>query len=109
MHGKVEHLHEVDDNGYPAGGVTKGRGFEIHWQDGPLMVDGERREPNGAFVEDIVEAAIGRIEFYQETAGGRFRCRENALAITHLQEAGHWLDHRTRDREARRVEGTHEK
>lgn len=104
MNGPIEQLHLTDDNGNPAGGFTEGRGFRIDWQNGPLMVDGERREPTGAFVEDVIAAAVGRIEAYQDT---KFSCRENAIAITKLQEAGHWLNHRTADREKRGVEGTH--
>lgn len=105
MRSAITEDHRSDDQGRPAGGTTTGRGFEIQWQDGPLAVDGERSEPNGAFVEDVIAAALGRLEYYNST---QFRCRENSLAITKLEEALHWLDHRTRDREARGVEGTHE-
>lgn len=105
MHGTIDQTHNLDADGNPAGGHTEGRGFRIEWQNGALMVNGERHEPTGAFVEDVVQAVIGRIESYQ---GTKFRCRENALAITHLQEAGHWLNHRAADREARGVEGTHD-
>ena len=52
----------------------------------------------------MISAAVGRLEYYQ---GSKFACRENALAITKLQEALHWLEHRTKSREARGVEGTH--
>jgi hypothetical protein len=97
--------HRLDDRGRPAGGSTSGRGISISWQNGPLAVDGERREPNGAFVEGVIQAAIGRIEFYNST---EFRCRENSLAITKLEEALQWLQHRTADRERRGVEGTHQ-
>ena len=106
MRGRIIQDHRLDNDGNPAGGDTSGRGFTIEWQNGPLAVDGERREPTGAFVEDVIAAAIGRLEFYN---AGKFRCRENSLAITHLEEALHWCEHRTRDREARGVEGTHEK
>ncbi len=109
MNQKMESHHEVDADGNPAGGVTTGLGIEIVWQDGPLAIDGVRREPNGAFVEGVIKAAIDRMRFYQTTADGRFACRENALAITHLEEALHWCNHRTADREARGVEGTHQK
>lgn len=98
--------HHYTEKGMPAGGDTLGKGISIHWQDGPLNVDGARREPNGAFVEGVLQAALGRLEHYQTSE--RFRCRENALAITKIEEALHWLDHRTRDREARGVEGTHQ-
>lgn len=106
MRSPIEEDHRKDNIGRPAGGSTHSRGFDIYWQDGPLVDPdtGERREPNGAFVEDVIAAALGRIEFYNST---EFRCRENSLAITKLEEALHWLQHRTADREARGVEGTH--
>ena len=97
--------HRSDVNGNPAGGITTGSGFSIKWQNGPLGRDQGRIKPNGAFVEDIILAAIDRIEYYQSS---KFTCRENALAITKLQEALHWLEHRTADRERRGLEGTHE-
>lgn len=105
MTNRLTQNHHVDEFGRPAGGTTLGRGIAIEWQNGPLAVDGERRQPNGAFVEDVIRAAIGRLEHYNST---EFRCRENSLAITKLEEALHWLHHRTADREARGVEGTHE-
>lgn len=99
--------HNNDENGKPAGGKSWGTGFEIDWQNGPLVdANGNRREPTGAFVETVIQAAADRIRYYQS---GEFACRENALAITKLEEALHWLNHRTRDREARGVEGTHQK
>lgn len=97
--------HQLDGDGKPAGGFTLGRGIEIHWQDGPLGRGEDRAEPNGAFVEGVIQAALGRLNFYQSTD---FKCRENALAITKLEEALHWCQHRTAAREARGVEGTHE-
>jgi hypothetical protein len=95
----------------PAGGYVQGVGLDIEWQSGPLGApdDPERQEPNGAFVETVIAAAKQRIEFYQSAAGGRFACRENAMAITKLDEALMWLNKRTADRTARNVEGTHEK
>ena len=94
-----------DVDGNPAGGSVSGVGLSISWQNGPLGRGPDRIPPNGAFVETVIAAAKQRIEYYNET---KFRCRENSLAITHLDEALHWLNHRTADREARSVEGTHE-
>jgi len=105
MRQQLEQIHSLDNDGNPAGGGTIGRGIEIVWQNGPLGRGENRREPNGAFVEGVIQAAIGRLEFYQSS---KFKCRENALAITKLQEALHWCQHRTADREVRSVEGTHE-
>lgn len=109
---QIAESHFEDEQGNPAGGTTTGTGIDIKWQDGPLREQSQAMgepsvaiaEPNGAFVEGVISAAIGRLKFYQ---GGKFRCRENSLAITKLQEALHWLDSRTRERERQGVEGTH--
>lgn len=93
-----------DKDGMPAGGSVMGVGLAISWQNGPLGRDGDRLEPNGAFVEGVIQAAVQRIQYYQDS---KFACRENALALTKLEEALHWLNHRTAAREARQVEGTH--
>lgn len=93
-----------DENGKPMGGQVIGVGLNIEWQNGPLGRDGDRVEPNGAFIETVISAAIQRLEYYQAS---EFKCRENALAITKLEEALHWQESRTKKREARKVEGTH--
>ena len=80
-------------------GVTR-----IQWQDGPLGRGAERRLSNGAMVEDVIKVCIKRMQFYQDS---KFKCRENALAITKLEEALHWMNARTQDREERQVEGAH--
>jgi hypothetical protein len=97
-------INEEDHAGNPDGGHVQGIGLEIRWQKGPLGRGTDRAEPNGAFVETVLEAARQRIVFYN---GSKFRCRENSLAITHIEEALHWLKARTEEREARGVEGTH--
>lgn len=101
----MEFTNTNDEAGNPAGGTVKGTGIDISWQNGPLRVDGKPdAERNGAFVEDLVIAAIQRMEYYQDS---KFKCRENALAITKLEEALHWMNHRTARREAAGTEGTH--
>ena len=102
---QLEAVNYTDPDGNPAGGYVGGIGLEIVWQKGPLNRGPDRLEPNGAFVKTVIAAALQRIEYYQESP---FRCRENALAITKLEEALHWLNHRTAAREEREVEGTHE-
>lgn len=93
-----------DADGNPTGGYVEGLGLKIEWQNGPRKdaFTGEMKPANGAFIEDAIVAAKQRLEFFQQT---QFKCRENALAITKLEEALHWLDHRTKDRAARGVEG----
>ncbi|MCK5607171.1 hypothetical protein KAR91_35130 [Candidatus Pacearchaeota archaeon] len=58
---------------------------------------------NGCHHEDLIAIVIDRLKSFQQ---GVFICRENALAITKLEEAVHWLRHRTNDRINRGVEGT---
>ena len=59
---------------------------------------------NGVCNEDLINMVIDRLEHFQNS---EFRCRENALAITALEEALLWLRKRTMGREQRGVEGTH--
>ena len=99
-----ESINNLDANGRPAGGNVRGVGVSIDWQNGPLGRDSERIPPNGAFVETVIYAALQRIEHYQST---QFKCRENAIALTKLEEALHWLHARTSRREVAKVEGTH--
>ena len=96
--------HWTTDDGMPSGGISTGTGFTISWQNGPLGTGNARRLPNGAFVEDVLDAVIGRIAFYQTTI---FACGENARALMALHQAAEALDARTRERVARQVEGTH--
>jgi len=71
----------------------------ISFQNGPVKEFGM----NGCHQEDLLAIVIDRLESFQS---GEYSCRENAIAITKLQEALHWLRHRTNDREDRGVEGT---
>lgn len=95
---------KTDLNGNPSGGESLARGVKVNWQNGPLLKDGERKEPNGAFVEEVIQIAIDRINFYNDS---KFRCRENSLAVTKLEEALHWLNARTSRRIESGIEGTH--
>lgn len=67
-------------------------------QNGPIKEKGV----NGCQVDTIIEAA----KVILEGLNKQFPCRENACAITKLDEALHWLEHRRKDREIRGVEGT---
>ncbi len=97
--------HWADPHGKPSGGCSFGTGFAISWQMGPLGRGADqRRDPNGAFVEDIIAAARSRIAWYQTT---EFDCEENAQAIDALTAALEALNRRTEDRVKREVEGTH--
>ncbi len=54
-------------------------------------------------MEDLLQICRNRQQSFQ---AGDFACRENELALTKIEEALHWLDHRTKDRQACGVEGT---
>lgn len=71
----------------------------VHFQKGPIKENGV----NGCHQEDLIAICIDRLQHFQE---GPFPCRENALALTKLEEALHWMNHRTSDRIRRDVEGT---
>ncbi len=101
---KIQEHNRLDHEGNPAGGHSLALGVVVAWQDGPLGRPPARVEPNGCFVETVIEIAKRRIEFYQTT---RFRSDYNAEAIMHLENALRCLSERSAAREARSVEGTH--
>ena len=74
----------------------------VSFQNGPIKEFGV----NGCHQEDLLAIVIDRLRSFQL---GPFACRENALALTKLEEAMHWLNHRTSDRINRNVEGTNQK
>lgn len=79
--------------------VPSGEFATVKFQDGPVKEFGV----NGCHQEDLIAIVIDRLQSFQK---GEFTCRENAIAITKLEEAMHWLNHRTAGRVARGVEGT---
>lgn len=70
-------------------------------QDGPIKEVGV----NGVQIDAVIEWAKKKIEGFNAA----FPCRENAVAITKLDEALLWLLKRKLDREARGVEGLNQK
>jgi len=74
----------------------------IKFQNGPLKEEGT----NGFSGEALLAVVEDRLLCFQ---AGPYACRENAVALTKLQEALMWLQKRTRDRMARGVEGTNAK
>jgi hypothetical protein len=70
----------------------------VNFQNGPILEAGV----NGCHNEDLIAIVIDRLQGFQS---GDFKCRENAIALTKLEESLMWLRKRTIDREARGVEG----
>jgi len=58
---------------------------------------------NGLTIEVLLAMAHHRLSSFNT---GEFRCRENSLALTHIEDALFRLHDRTRQRLARGVEGT---
>lgn len=74
----------------------------LDFQNGPIAEVGV----NGLTQEALIAVVVDRLRAFQ---AGPFACRENSIALTKLEEAQHWLHHRTRARMARGVEGTNSK
>lgn len=72
----------------------------ISFQNGPINEAGV----NGLTHEVLLAIVADRMKSFQ---AGPYSCRENSIALTKIQEAQHWLHHRTLARVARGVEGTH--
>ena len=69
----------------------------LQFQHGPVQDNGI----NGIQNEEVLELEILRLKALNE----RFPCRENSIAITHIETALLWLRERTRVRQAQGVEG----
>lgn len=74
----------------------------VLFQNGPITEAGVNGISNEALLAIVEDRLLG----FQS---GQFACRENAIALTHVQEAMMWLQKPTRDRVARGVEGTNQK
>ncbi len=108
--GGANHLYEI--NGFDTGTNpscpfvgrygTPAKHSTVLFQNGPIPQNGT----NGVTQEALLAIIIDRLRSFQK---GPYACRENAIALTHLEDAVHWLNHRTRARLARGVEGTNEK
>lgn len=78
--------------------IPGGKETRISFQNGPIAEAGI----NGLTQEVLLAIVIDRLRAFQ---AGPFACRENAIALTKIEEAQHWLQSRTRGRMARGVEG----
>lgn len=73
--------------------------LQIAFQNGAIAETGV----NGITHEALLAILIDRLRSFQE---GPYNCRENALALTKMEEALMWLHKRTMGRMKRGVEGT---
>ena len=77
------------------------RSVLLQFQKGPVSEAGL----NGITNEALIAIVLDRLRRFQS---GDFKCRENAVAITKLEEGLMWLHKRTLDRVRRGVEGKSE-
>lgn len=80
-----------------------GGGVVLVFQRGP------RNEPDsqhGILDNDLLEIVRDRLKSFQ---AGEYACRENACALTHIEEALMWMNRRAEDRAERNVLGTYNK
>jgi hypothetical protein len=79
------------DEPFPGFSVT------LNFQLGPI------NEVNGITNEVLLAIVRDRLEYFQK---GNYACRENALALTKIEETLQWLHWRTRRQMAAGTEGT---
>jgi hypothetical protein len=104
--GGANHRYEI--TGFSCLTNPSAEGYEqtnieiIFFQNGPI----KESSVNGITQEALLAIVIDRLRSFQ---AGPYSCRENAIALTHCEDALMWLQKRTVVRIKRGVEGTHQK
>lgn len=96
--GGANHQYAVEHNPNSGDGFI----YNIGFQNGPINEDGNG--VNGLTHEVLLAIVADRLRSFQK---GPYACKANACALTHIEEAQHWLQQRTIERMRRGVEGTH--
>lgn len=94
--GNASHVYEVS-------GIPDQTPTLISFQNGPIQSNGEG--VNGITHEILLAIVADRLRSFQKS---EYACKANACALTHIEEAMHWLQQRTLERLRRGVEGTHQ-
>lgn len=94
--GGANHLYQIDTQS--ANGI-----HEVQFQDGARKL---KDSTHGVLDSDLLEIVKHRLESFQK---GPFSSRENALVLTHIEEALMWMNRRVEDRIERNVLGTNTK
>lgn len=90
---KYEPGRDFGNIAHPASGVEQ----SIQFQHGPIADNGI----NGIQNEELLDLLACRLRALND----KFPCRENSIAITHIETACLWLRERTRIRREQGVEG----
>ena len=97
--GGASHIYDISYEWQSPSAETGGTGVQrLEFQRGAIKEVGR----NGITDEVLIAVLLDRLRGFQN---GPFKCRENSLAVTKLEEALHWMNHRTNERVARGVEG----
>jgi hypothetical protein len=103
----ASNVYELRLVGLPAGSRIGGI-MRVEFQAGAI---GGPESINGFSMEALIAVLVDRLKGFQGMntsltgVAAPFACRDNACALTHLEEALQWLRKRTLDRVARGVEG----
>jgi hypothetical protein len=108
---KRENLNNVFANGEKGCGnayheysiIVGDKEITIPFQNGGRNIEGSERGVTG---EDLLEICRHRLQCFQTS---EYACRENAVALTHIEEALMWLNRRIEDRLERNVLGINSK
>ncbi len=102
--GGANHRYEItgfnSETNASESGIDDRDRVSILFQNGPIAEVGV----NGVTHEALLAIVADRLRSFQK---GPFSCKANACALTHIEEAMHWLQQRTIERMRRGVEGTH--
>jgi len=98
--GGANHLYTIE----PATMISE---YPVNWsiqfQNGPRK---DKNSIHGILDTDLLEIVRDRLKGFQS---GEYATRENAIALTHIEEALLWMNKRVEDRIERNVLGTNQK
>ena len=101
--GGANHEYQIAPYGCDESGEGYFPSLNISFQNGPRN---DSDSIHGVLDTDLLEIVRDRLRGFQS---GEFACRENACALTHIEEALMWMNRRVEDRIERRVLGTYNK
>jgi len=96
--GGASHLYEIVGEAN-----NKNLSVFIQFQNGARNLE---ESTHGVLDTDLLEIVRHRLQSFQQ---GEFSTRENAVALTHIEEALMWMNRRVEDRIERNVLGTNNK
>lgn len=100
-HGYI--ICKTNEHQWQNGNNTLGIVGEVQFQNGPRK---DEFAMHGVLDTDLLEIVRDRLKGFQS---GPFACRENAIVLTHIEEALMWMNRRVEDRIERNVLGTNQK